>query len=76
MPEHAGLMAHDPGPARAAGLVVRASEATAADTAAWLTTQPPAAPGEGLTRDDERALLAAVRSGSRLRGRRDPRGRR
>jgi 2'-hydroxyisoflavone reductase len=61
LPEHAGLMAHDPEPARAAGLVTRPLDETAADTAAWLATQPAPPTGEGLTRDEERALLAAVR---------------
>ncbi|MCH1864930.1 NAD-dependent epimerase/dehydratase family protein [Nocardioides sp. CFH 31398] len=60
LPEHAGLMAHDPGPARAAGLAVRAPEDTAADTAAWLATRPDPPPGEGLTRDEEQDLLRAV----------------
>ncbi|WP_299053824.1 NAD-dependent epimerase/dehydratase family protein [uncultured Nocardioides sp.] len=60
LPQYAGLMAHDPEPARAAGLRTRPPEQTAADTAAWLATQPDPSPPEGLTREEERALLAAL----------------
>ncbi|MBD8868173.1 NAD-dependent epimerase/dehydratase family protein [Nocardioides donggukensis] len=61
LPEHAGLMAHDASPARAAGLTTRPVEETARDTLAWLRATPEP-PRTGLTRRDEAALLAAWHS--------------
>ncbi len=58
-PEYAGMMAHDPEPAAAAGLVHRPVARTAADTLAWLRETPDAG-RTGVTRAEEAAVLAEV----------------
>ncbi len=55
-PEHAGLLAHDPAPARAAGLEVRPVARTAGDTLAWWRETDGAL--TGLTEAQEADLLA------------------
>lgn len=57
--EYAGMLAHDEGPARAAGLVTRPLAETAADTLAWWRRTPGAAV-IGISRERERELLAAL----------------
>ncbi len=57
-PEYDGMLAHDAGPALAAGLTVRPLAETARDTRAWLEADPSARIG-GITREREAALLAA-----------------
>lgn len=68
MPDYAGMLSRDVGPALAAGLSIRPVAQTAAGTLAWLTTAPqqsrsgpPASPGvpqpDGLAASDEAALL-------------------
>ena len=56
-PAYDGMLAHDPEPARAAGLVCRPVAETAADTLAWLRDDAGAAV-TGLTDDEESELLA------------------
>jgi len=56
MPEYAGLMSRDVGPALAAGLTVRPVEDTARDTFDWLQ-QTPRAAVTGLTAAEQRDLL-------------------
>ncbi|WP_433933980.1 epimerase [Sorangium cellulosum] len=56
-PEYDGMLAHDPGPARAAGLRTRPVAETAADTLAWLRATPDARV-TGLTADEEAQVLA------------------
>jgi len=53
------MMAHDPEPAAAAGLVHRPVARTAADILAWLRETPDAG-RTGLTRAEEAAVLAEV----------------
>ncbi|WP_402469174.1 Rossmann-fold NAD(P)-binding domain-containing protein [Isoptericola aurantiacus] len=55
-PEYAGMLAHDAGPARAAGLTVRPVEDTARDVLAWLRADPDA-PVTGLTAAEEAEVL-------------------
>lgn len=56
-PAYDGMLTHDPGPARAAGLVTRPVADTAADTLAWLRAEPDATV-TGLTAEEESELLA------------------
>jgi 2'-hydroxyisoflavone reductase len=56
--EHAGMMAHDPGPAAAAGLRTRPLAETARDTLEWVRATEGVA-RTGLPRDREAALLEA-----------------
>jgi nucleoside-diphosphate-sugar epimerase len=58
--EAAGTLAHDPGPARDAGLVCRPLRDTARDTLAWARSGDDAARVGGLTRAEESDLLARV----------------
>lgn len=60
-PELAGLMAHDAGPALAAGLLPRPLGETARDTLAWVGSTPDAAVA-GLTLEEEAAVLQAWRA--------------
>ena len=53
-----GFMAHDVAPSLAAGLRLRPLADTARDTLAWVRSDP-AAKVTGLTRDEEREVLAA-----------------
>jgi nucleoside-diphosphate-sugar epimerase len=55
-PSHDGMLAHDAGPARDAGLVTRPVEDTARDTLAWLRATPDAAL-TGLDAAREREVL-------------------
>jgi 2'-hydroxyisoflavone reductase len=57
-PAYDGMLAHDPEPARAAGLVTRPVADTAADTLSWLRSEPEATV-TGLTADEESELLAS-----------------
>lgn len=57
VPEYAGMLSRDAGPALVAGLSTRPVAETAADTLAWLTGTPGAPRPDGLTADDEAALL-------------------
>ncbi|MGH3682028.1 MAG: NAD-dependent epimerase/dehydratase family protein [Natronosporangium sp.] len=57
LPEYAGFMTHDVGPALAAGLTIRPLADTAAATLDWLRTDPGAAPATGLTGAEETELL-------------------
>ncbi|PZR52314.1 epimerase [Xylanimonas oleitrophica] len=59
-PDLDGMLAHDPAPAAAAGLVTRSVAETARDTLAWLRATPDAAV-TGLTAAEEAQVLAAVR---------------
>jgi nucleoside-diphosphate-sugar epimerase len=61
--EHAGMLAHDPAPAAAAGLAARPVADTARDTLGWFRSVP-GVPLTGITRDREAALLAAIAGGS------------
>ncbi|GAB2866181.1 Rossmann-fold NAD(P)-binding domain-containing protein [Nocardioides pacificus] len=63
LPDYAGMLAHDPAPAAAAGLVSRPLAEVARDTLAWLRRTPDAAVA-GLTRAEEAEVLAAWRSRS------------
>lgn len=54
--EYAGMLAHDPAPAVAAGLRTRPVSETARDTLTWVQ-ETPGAPVGGLTRSEERELL-------------------
>jgi nucleoside-diphosphate-sugar epimerase len=54
--EYAGMLAHDPGPAAEAGLVVRPIEETARDTLAWWRAEDGAL--TGLTAEEEADLLS------------------
>lgn len=56
-PAYDGMLAHDPEPARRAGLRARPLADTCADTAAWLAADPDAVTG-GITPARERDLLA------------------
>jgi 2'-hydroxyisoflavone reductase len=56
--EHAGMAAHDPGPASDAGLTSRPLAETARDTLAWFRATETAVL-TGISRDREAALLAA-----------------
>jgi nucleoside-diphosphate-sugar epimerase len=58
-PEYAGMLAHDPEPAAAAGLRHRPLEQTAADTLAWVRAARDAT-RTGLTRAEEAEVLAQV----------------
>ena len=58
-PAYAGMLAHDPEPAAAAGLTSRPVRETAADTLAWLRTTPEAT-RTGLTRAEEAEVLARL----------------
>ena len=58
LPEYAGMMAHDPAAAYAAGLVTRPVSETARDTLLWLDEHPDAVV-TGLDRDEEAAVLTA-----------------
>ncbi|HET6563209.1 MAG TPA: NAD-dependent epimerase/dehydratase family protein [Marmoricola sp.] len=62
LPEGAGMLAHDPAPALAAGLRCRPVRDTAEDVLAWVRSDP-AAPVSGVSRAEEQELLrrAAVR---------------
>lgn len=60
--ELGGTLAHDPGPARSAGLVCRPVADTARDTLAWVRSEP-AAPVGGLSRSVERKVLDRLRDG-------------
>ena len=55
--EAAGTLAHDPEPARQAGLVCRSLRETARDTLAWARSGDPGARVGGLTRSEEADLL-------------------
>jgi len=55
-PSYDGILAHDPTPSFAAGLVTRAIEETARDTLDWLRGAPDAVP-TGMTREREAELL-------------------
>ncbi|MPZ25454.1 MAG: NAD-dependent epimerase/dehydratase family protein [Micromonosporaceae bacterium] len=57
LPEYAGFLAHDVGPALAAGLTIRPLTETAAATLDWLTSDHGAAPLTGLTSAEEAELL-------------------
>jgi 2'-hydroxyisoflavone reductase len=57
LPEFAGLMTHDVGPALAAGLAIRPLEETAAATLAWLAVSPAERAPAGLTESEEAELL-------------------
>ncbi|WP_166389175.1 NAD-dependent epimerase/dehydratase family protein [Nocardioides ochotonae] len=59
-PAYDGMMAHDAAPALAAGLVPRPLATTAADTLAWLRSQPDAVV-TGLTADEEEGVLRLTR---------------
>ncbi|NOW01934.1 NAD-dependent epimerase/dehydratase family protein [Isoptericola chiayiensis] len=59
-PDYAGMVAHDAGPALAAGLEVRPVEDTSRDVLAWLRSTPDA-PVSGLTAAQEAEVLAALR---------------
>ena len=61
-PDWAGFNARDSSRARAAGLRTRPLAETLADTLAWELERPPAPRRAGLTDEDERTLLAALRS--------------
>jgi 2'-hydroxyisoflavone reductase len=62
LPDYAGFNARDSSAARAAGLVTRPLEETLADTLAWERTRDPGRRRRaGLTDDEERSLLAALR---------------
>jgi nucleoside-diphosphate-sugar epimerase len=61
-PEWAGFGARDSSRARAAGLRTRPLAETLADTLAWELERAPAVRRAGLTDEDERTLLAALRS--------------
>ncbi len=54
--EYAGMLAHDPGPAKAAGLTTRPVADTARDTLAWVRSEPGVDVG-GLTREQEAEVL-------------------
>ncbi|WP_370247348.1 NAD-dependent epimerase/dehydratase family protein [Nocardioides sp.] len=58
-PEHDAMMRHDPAPSEATGLRWRPIADTARDTLTWSRAAGPAAVRTGLTRDEERAVLAA-----------------
>jgi nucleoside-diphosphate-sugar epimerase len=58
-PDHAGMLAHDPGPAAAAGLHHRPLRETAADTLAWVRATS-GTTRTGLTRAEEAEVLAHV----------------
>lgn len=58
-PAYDGMVAHDWEPSRDAGLVVRPLGETARDTLAWLR-ETPEAPVTGLTREEEREVLASL----------------
>lgn len=58
-PAYDGMVAHDWSPSREAGLVVRPIGETARDTLAWLRATP-GAPVTGLTREEEREVLASL----------------
>ena len=58
-PAYDGMLAHDWSPSRDAGLAARPVAETAADTLAWLRATPDAV-RTGLTRDQEREVLAAL----------------
>lgn len=57
-PEYDGMLTHDPGPAREAGLHTREVAVTSRDTLRWLEATPDA-PVTGIGPDRERYLLAA-----------------
>ena len=58
-PAYDGMMTHDWTPSRDAGLTVRPIADTARDTLAWLRATPDA-PVTGLTREEEREVLASL----------------
>lgn len=58
-PAYDGMVAHDWTPSRDAGLTVRPVAETARDTLAWLRATPDA-PVTGLTREEEREVLASL----------------
>ena len=58
-PAYDGMVAHDWTPSRDAGLTVRPVGETARDTLAWLRATPDA-PVTGLTREEEREVLASL----------------
>jgi len=58
LPEYDGMLAHDPDPSCAAGLVTRPVADTARDTLAWLREQPEPVVS-GLSRETEAELLQA-----------------
>lgn len=60
-PDYDGMMAHDPGPAIAAGLRIRPVAETAADTLAWQRATPDAEL-TGISREREAEVLAAWHS--------------
>jgi nucleoside-diphosphate-sugar epimerase len=60
-PEYDGMLAHDPAPSYAAGLVVRPVAETARDPRAWARETPDHA-RTGLSREREAAVLAAWHS--------------
>ena len=57
-PEYDGMLAHDPGPSYAAGLVTRPVADTTRETLAWLRTTPDAVV-TGIGREREAEVLAA-----------------
>ncbi len=59
LPEYAGFLTRDVGPALAAGLAIRDLGETARATLAWYAAAGERALSSGLTPDDEAALLAA-----------------
>lgn len=62
LPDYAGFNARDSSRARAAGLVTRPLSETLTDTLAWERTRDPGRSRRaGLTDDDERSLLGALR---------------
>jgi len=56
LPEDGGMLAHDPGPAAAAGLRCRPVRETAADVLAWVRSDA-GAPLTGMSRAEEQELL-------------------
>jgi nucleoside-diphosphate-sugar epimerase len=63
-PDYEGMMTHDPGPAREAGLEVRPFADTARDTLAWLRDAPDAG-RTGISREREAEVLATWRARGR-----------
>lgn len=63
-PEYDGMLTHDPGPARAAGLRTRDVAETSRDTRAWLDATPDA-PVTGISAAREQQLLDAWHDGVR-----------
>lgn len=62
-PEYDGMLAHDPQPARDAGLAARSVAETARDTLGWLESDPAATIG-GISPEREAELLGRWRTGA------------